>query len=756
MLMILVFGSIGSIDYRVNSQKPNYDVIDSVLRQELETTEKDIEIIIQFKNKITEKEIEILNNLDFEIKKEYEMINGIFAVGSKQGIIELSNYENVFWMEFNEQLVYMLHETTNVVKATNAWNSILRDRYGQILRETDYDNDYINGEGVGVAVIDTGVDGGHPDFDYAEGKTICYKFDGANWYKTENSDTSSGHGTHCGGISTGNGDASSGARKGTAPGATLIGLGVGDLLFINFGLDAYEWVYEHTRPNANELNIRVVSNSWGTSGGQYDPNDAITIISGKLAWENNVVSIFAAGNSGGDGSDIQTNPYGNIPVVINVAALTHEGQGVADFSSRGQSDLEQTWPDIGAPGVNIWATAPRGTIIDGSERASNGGDIYYMAISGTSMATPHIAGIAGLLFQAAPHMKMSNIHDAYTGDTSDEWYSLNETQVHEAEIIMEISAKMIDSGVTAGNGTNGHPHDFAQGHGLIDVEAAVGIALTLEELRTRDEDNDGVPDFGEVTVFDAYNRYMNMGVKDITNSTIADDNYEIGYTNTVKTSWKGEWAHFTDSHDNSFSTNNAHFVFIPNGSTKVLLDLQFTRVNAEKTTVSDIDITVDWNDDGVNDIPPSPFVQGNKHYEIDVDPQYSGKLWTFGVSGQAYGGKYMEGATPEEFWEPMVAFNINFQSILEGEIILDHKPTFARESQLDFGEPTESYTNGTSITMLRHSYDVSKITEEEVIIEAEKKEDDNAWIYIIAGIAGLACVLVGIIIIKKRKLEETS
>ena len=91
-----------------------------------------------------------------------------------------------------------------------------------------------------------------------------------------------------------------------------------------------------------------------------------------------------------------------------------------------------------------------------------------------------------------------------------------------------------------------------------------------------------------------------------------------------------------------------------------------------------------------------------------------------------------------------------------GEIILDHKPTFARESQLDFGEPTESYTNGTSITMLRHSYDVSKITEEEVIIEAEKKEDDNAWIYIIAGIAGLACVLVGIIIIKKRKLEETS
>lgn len=741
MTLFLVFTSSASINQKTYLEKPNFEVIDSFLIKKLKVIDNNIDVIIQFESKPIKKDFELLNKLGFKIKTKYTVINGVYAIGSKHGIIELSNYPNILWIEFNEKLEYFLHETTSVVKAVNVWNSVLKDRYGQVLRKKNYDNEYINGKGVAVAVIDTGVDGGHPDFDYDEGKTICYKYDGNNWYETKNSDTSSGHGTHCGSIATGNGDASSGARKGTAPGATLIGLGVGDLLFINFGLDAYQWVYEHTRPNANEMNIRVVSNSWGTSGGEYDPNDAITNAVNKLAWENNVVSVFAAGNSGGDGSEIKTNPYANIPVAISVAALTHDGREVADFSSRGKEDMEQTWPDVAAPGVNIWAAAPRGTIIDGAERASNGGDIYYMAISGTSMATPHISGIVALLFQAAPHMKMSNVYESYTGNVSDDWYSINETQVHEAELILELTSHLIDSGVESKNGTYGHPHDFAQGHGLVDVESAVGVALTLEEMRTKDENNDGIPDFGNATVFSAYEKYMNI--------SIAEDSYEIGYTNTLKTSWKGEWAHFTDSHNNSYATNNAHYVYIPNGTKKVLLDLQFSRINVEKTTISDIDITCDWNDDGVNDLPPSPAVQGNKHYEIDVDPQFTGKLWTFGISGQAYGGKFFEGVAPEEFWEPLVAFNINFQAVLEGEIVIEHKPKLARESQLDFGEQTKDYNNQTTIKMLRHIYDVSKIAEEEEVVKEKEKEKNNWWIVGI-GIIAILVILISTIIILNR------
>ena len=157
-------------------------------------------------------------------------------------------------------------------------------------------------------------------------------------------------------------------------------MGVGDIAFIDNAVEAFQWVYDNSRPDANPLNIRVTSNSWGSSGSEYDPSNAISQAVLNLQYDNNVVSVFAAGNSGGDGSDLQTNPYASIPLVIGVAALEHDGSGIAGFSSRGDMTKPQTWPDIGAPGVEIWATAPRATLIDIIQRPSDD-DLYYMAIS---------------------------------------------------------------------------------------------------------------------------------------------------------------------------------------------------------------------------------------------------------------------------------------------------------------------------------------------------------------------------------------
>ena len=121
----------------------------------------------------------------------------------------------------------------------------------------------------------------------------------------------------------------------------------------------------------NEYNIRVVSNSWGTNG-DYNPSNAVTILTDMLTYENDVAVIFAASNSGGNGdeseSDLRTNVYANTPSAISVAALTHDGNSVTSFSSRGWKTQQHTWPDVGAPGRNIWATAPRATAIDASTR----------------------------------------------------------------------------------------------------------------------------------------------------------------------------------------------------------------------------------------------------------------------------------------------------------------------------------------------------------------------------------------------------
>ena len=116
-----------------------------------------------------------------------------------------------------------MQDTTRVINAVETWQTVIINENEQVIADQANQHTYIDGTGVAAVIIDTGVDAGHPDFDYDEGKTVSYKFDRATrtWVEAENSDTSSGHGTHCAGTVGGNGDAAAGAKKGVAPGATL-------------------------------------------------------------------------------------------------------------------------------------------------------------------------------------------------------------------------------------------------------------------------------------------------------------------------------------------------------------------------------------------------------------------------------------------------------------------------------------------------------------------------------------------------------
>ena len=314
-----------------------------------------------------------------------------------------------------------MHETTHVVRATDAWHRAIIDVNGNVQFETDNAFTEWDGDGTAVVDLDTGVDAGHPDFDYLEpwtGEKVIYsaKWNGV-WTETRNSDTSSGHGTHVGGTIAGNGDASAGRRAGVAKGGQMVALGTGDGASIFAAEQGLEWTFEHSIPSQNPYHIRVVSNSWGTDG-DYDPNGAIATITDRLTFENGVAVIFAASNSGGSGGggecggDLRTNVYANTPSAISVAALTHDGTQVTSFSSRGCMNQQHTWPDVGAPGRDIWATAPRGTAIDASTRTQ--GDLYYMAISGTSMATPHVGGMAGVILDIAPSLGVADYHRKIT------------------------------------------------------------------------------------------------------------------------------------------------------------------------------------------------------------------------------------------------------------------------------------------------------------------------------------------------------
>lgn len=276
----------------------------------------------------------------------------------------------------------------------------------------------VNGSGVGVAVIDSGIDGTHADLPYGSKVVQNVKIVGTIGLATNivqavenlpNSDTSSGHGTHCAGSVAGSGSVSGGHYMGIAPGAHLVGVGTGDAIFVFYALEGFDYVLA----NRSRYGIRVVSNSWGTTGA-YDPNDPVNVAS-KAAHDAGLTVVFAAGNEGP--GDNTLNPYSVAPWVIGVAAGNKDGATLADFSSRGIPGDPVYRPTITAPGVDIVSTRALNTVLPllglPADVALDPAWIpYYTTMSGTSMATPQVAGICALLFSAKPSLTPAQIRQA--------------------------------------------------------------------------------------------------------------------------------------------------------------------------------------------------------------------------------------------------------------------------------------------------------------------------------------------------------
>lgn len=325
----------------------------------------------------------------------------------------------------------------------------------------------ITGAGVGIAILDTGVDGNHPDLAFGS-KLVqnvrigadtrdLYTFagrDSVTGLKTPKpakkgaelfvedlvtTDTDNGHGTHVAGSAAGSGTASEGGYRGVAPGAHVIGVAAaaGPSLPTVMILAGFDYIIENQR----EYNIQVVNNSWGSSG-DFRPASPVAIATREVHAAG-ITVVFAAGNcgTGGGGSCSPTtashwmNPHSVAPWVISVAAgcklsedpdapagspenptnsrshcVDGRSQLLADFSSRGRPGDDMYRPDITAPGVHIVSTRSlTGLYVNGLAanhdlricNIPDGLEVYYTCIDGTSMASPHIAGLVALLEEAS-------------------------------------------------------------------------------------------------------------------------------------------------------------------------------------------------------------------------------------------------------------------------------------------------------------------------------------------------------------------
>lgn len=251
------------------------------------------------------------------------------------------------------------------------------------------------GKGVKIAVLDTGVDDTHPDLkdQVVEAKNFSSASDTKDRY---------GHGTHVASIAAGTGAASGGKFKGVAPEAELLSGkvldddGYGDDSGILAGM---EWAVAQ---GADVVNLSL--------GGADTPGvDPLEAAVDKLSADKGVLFAIAAGNDGDSPGTV--NSPGTADAALTVGAVDDNDQ-LADFSSRGPRVGDGAIkPDVTAPGVDITAAAAPGSVIDQEEGQNPPG---YLTISGTSMATPHVAGAAALLKQQHPDWKYTELKGALT------------------------------------------------------------------------------------------------------------------------------------------------------------------------------------------------------------------------------------------------------------------------------------------------------------------------------------------------------
>jgi subtilisin family serine protease len=249
------------------------------------------------------------------------------------------------------------------------------------------------GKGVKVAVLDTGIDKSHPDL-----KTRVV---GAKNFTTDPAGDKYGHGTHVASIIAGTAAASSGKYKGVAPDAQLLD---GKVCDGEGGCEesaliaAMEWA-------AVEQKAKVVNISLGwPDTAEVNPMEAAV---NRLTAQTGTLFVIAAGNEGPDAKTVDSP--GSADAALTVGAVDKSDQ-LADFSSQGpRLGDDAIKPDVTAPGVDIVAARAK----DGEIGEPVGQ--YYLRLSGTSMATPHVVGAAALLAQEHANWRGPELKAALMG-----------------------------------------------------------------------------------------------------------------------------------------------------------------------------------------------------------------------------------------------------------------------------------------------------------------------------------------------------
>ncbi|MEW1548020.1 S8 family peptidase [Streptomyces tsukubensis] len=306
----------------------------------------------------------------------------------------------------------------------------------QIGAPAAWDSRY-DGTGVKIAVLDTGIDGGHPDL---AGKVVAER----NFTLAADAGDRNGHGTHVASTAAGTGATSGGTHKGVAPGAQLINgkvlddRGRGTWSEIMAGID---WAVAQ---GADIVNMSL--------GGSDSPGvDPVEALIDKYTAEKGVLFAVAAGNDGPGGLTVGTP--GSASGALTVGAVDDHDE-IALFSSRGPRLGDGgIKPDVTAPGVSVTAAAATGT----GPQSPPG----YTDMDGTSMAAPHAAGAAALLKQRNPDWTGSRIKAALAGSAKPGPYDVFTQGTGRIAVDRAVAQQVVAEPASLSLGSHQWPHDDA-------------------------------------------------------------------------------------------------------------------------------------------------------------------------------------------------------------------------------------------------------------------------------------------------------
>ena len=309
-----------------------------------------------------------------KIEQKFPFINAVSARVPVGLINKLSMQNYIEYISSQSKVEALMHIARKVLKVS----------------ESSY-----SGNEIGIAYIDTGI-APHPDFKLIKNRIIKF-VDLINEKEYPYDDN--GHGTFVAGVGSGNGVLSGGKYKGIATNSNIISIkaldkhGEANATKI---LEAMQWVYD----NHLDYNIKVVCMSFGSEPLGY--NDPI-MKGAEALWKKGIVIVSAAGNSGPEYQTIKSP--GISPRIITVGGMNdnrfddeykEEFFEIANFSSRGPA-FNKFKPDIVAPSVDINSCSNK----DG-----------YTKLSGTSVATPMIAGLCALAFEKNKYLRPDQIKRA--------------------------------------------------------------------------------------------------------------------------------------------------------------------------------------------------------------------------------------------------------------------------------------------------------------------------------------------------------